>query len=328
MVTTDWITDYFDGLIPACDGRELRVDCPFCGDDRKAHLYISTVKPVAHCHRCGWSGTHALLVMDVSGAESLWEAWRLINRGPTLMEFKSIADRLQPKPTPAKDLSHMPDWFQPFSKGLDGLSSQMVLDYALKRLTAEELRRYGMGFCRDSKQPEFMRLVIPVERGYYQARSIFPGVAQKYINPKDPIEDRLFNYPALEAYNQVYIAEGIISAIALGESAVATLGKEPNTAQLSRLRSSPVARYTLAFDAGTEYGRGLVKAAEHLGVDKPVTIRQYSEGDPDSSESYIEFPYTLQYSIEAGFHTQRKPKRLTPPLGRLQDKLTELLSSS
>lgn len=330
MGDMDWVMEYLEGVKEACGGEELRANCPFCGDDHKGHLYISTIKPVANCYRCGWRGTHLILAMELGGAESLAEAWRIIHRGPRMRDFQAIANQLTPRVRPVKDLTHMPDWFQPFSKGLDSLAAKFVLDYALRRLTQDELVHYGIGYCRDSQQPEFMRMVIPIERGYYQARAISPDAPRKYINPAIEVGDRLFNAQALDGYNQVFIAEGSISAIALGRNAVATLGKEANPAQLVRLGSAGVARYTIAYDAGTQYSRGVDKLAYHLAraAGKPVIIRQYDEGDPDSSEAYREFSYTLGYSVESRMRRQHAPKGRQPILAQFQERLDILRASS
>lgn len=46
-------------------GQELVCDCPVCG--KEAHLYVSTVKPVAHCFVCNFGGDWIDLLMRANG---------------------------------------------------------------------------------------------------------------------------------------------------------------------------------------------------------------------------------------------------------------------
>ena len=114
--------------------------------------------------------------------------------------------------------------------------------------------------------------------------------------------DVLFNYSALHQHPELFVAEGIISALALGPNSVAIIGKSATEAQAKRIASSRrVEQVTIAFDADTEFSKGVTDLADVLaGHGKEVIIRQYAEGDPDSCDVYTEKPYSIRYKVFAG----------------------------
>ncbi len=171
-----WLRTEFN-YVNESSSNDYRVDCPFCvAHDTKQHLYISISKPVAHCFKCGWKGTWFGLIKEISGAESCAEVWRMLKDPiPNIINYEAVAERLAKSGYAIckQELSEMPDWFMPFHEpNGNSLHRKLVLAYALKRMTETEIVRYGIGYCKDANSANAMRLVIPVERGYYQARSI------------------------------------------------------------------------------------------------------------------------------------------------------------
>jgi len=58
-----WLMSEFDRVVDTTS--DWRVDCPFCSiADTKQHMYVSKNKPVAHCFRCDWKGSHYSLVKE------------------------------------------------------------------------------------------------------------------------------------------------------------------------------------------------------------------------------------------------------------------------
>lgn len=313
MSIEGWLDRNFNKTTATSDGEDIKVDCPFC-DDKKQHLYVSLVKQAAHCFKCEWAGSHYELVKEVSGAASALEVWQELRRPrQTAADFISIADRLDEKrKLPVVESYQLPDWYVPFSDiNLDDSYPGIILNYALKRLSYADIIRYGIGYCSDPTNPLAFRLIVPVEDGYYQARAINKHSKQKYLNPVVEIAGRLFNYRALELYNDVIICEGAFSAIAAGKNAIATLGKRATPAQLRRLAASDVSTFTIAYDAGEERSKKATELADRLVKSgKNVIIRAYEFGDPDECDQFQELRYSASFGVESqlmGIFAKQRP---------------------
>ncbi len=79
------------------------------------------------------------------------------------------------------------------------------------------------------------------------------GIGPRYNNPdKDTTglgkEFIIFNHDALEMYESVYICEGALNALTLGERAIAMMGKAVSSYQINELLKSPVKRFTILLD--------------------------------------------------------------------------------
>jgi len=155
------------------------------------------------------------------------------------------------------------------------------------------LERWGLWSTEDG----LGKLVLPVERGWWQERNISdPNPKPKYRSTHAPIEDRLYNWQALSR-REVYITEGIISAACLGDKAVALCGKSATPQQMRRLGLSSVERYTVCLDADAQSeATALAKDLSNFG--KEVVIRVYSEGDPASCRIYDDVEFSWKSSIE------------------------------
>lgn len=303
MPIEQWLQSNFDIVKHTND--DMLVCCPFCNTlDTKFHMHVSINKSVAHCFRCDWGGSHFRLVQEFTGAESYAEIFQQLESPTTIRDYVAIAERLEKRKEQPRALVDMPEWYHPFQTQprmeLYPYHAHIVLRYALTRLSLENIIHYGLGYCYDVDNPLALRLVIPIERGYYQARFISNKTDRKYLNPDFPIEDRLFNYEALECFESCFICEGAISAIATGRNAMATLGANGATPeQRRRLIKSRVKQFTLvvepeqvAIDQAIELGGYLT------GYGKPVRIRQFRDGDPADGGMYKEFDYGLGWRLE------------------------------
>jgi hypothetical protein len=269
------------------------------------------MKPVVHCYRCEWRGTHFALIKAITGVESNIEVWSLLAGERWLLtgysqDLETIADVLDQEAVnaiaPDADvLETMPPWYSPFSD-VDKLERRAlpVIQYTLGRLPVRDIIRYGVGWCTDPRNINAMRMIIPIERGYFQARTIYKGGRTKYANPDNPIGDRLFNGKALLKGGEVYITEGAISGMALGTNSVATLGKGgANMYQRNRLADAPVDTYIIAYDAGEATSLRVSELGDFLeGHGHAVDIRDYMEGDPDSCGVYDEYEYDFGRKVE------------------------------
>ena len=292
---TSWVEMNFDPVTLTSDGNELRVNCPFCNDS-KQHLYINTRKEVVHCFKCTKGGSYFDLMQEVSGIESYAEMLRQLQEPlPHISEFTSIVDRLAKKQTLHPNIARdMPEWYRKFGNGVSCRRGEIILNYALSRLSDNDRVRYGIGYCATANEDKYSwRMIIPIERGYFQARTIMPEGEPKYTGPSMPIEDRLFNFPAVRKCKEIFVAEGVISAIALGDNAVATIGKELHKEQARRIADGGAKKVTLSYDADTVGGKNVGKAISLLSsYDIEVWVRHYKYGDPDSCTDFEDIPAT------------------------------------
>ena len=87
---------------------------------------------------------------------------------------------------------------------------------------------------------------------YYNARNVI-GQGPRYNNPNKDItglgkEFIIFNQDALDMYSSIFICEGAINALTMGDRAIATMGKAISAYQVNQLIKSPVNRFILLLD--------------------------------------------------------------------------------
>jgi hypothetical protein len=128
-------------------------------------------------------------------------------------------------------------------------------------------------------------LVFPVEKGWWQYRHLI-GSRQRYVSCATPKDDKLYNWQALDR-DVIYVAEGIISAAAIGPDAVALCGKEPTFEQLERLAYCNASKITVCLDADAKDNAETLAIALSRG-NREVWIRQYDDGDPASCIYYTD----------------------------------------
>jgi hypothetical protein len=135
------------------------------------------------------------------------------------------------------------------------------------------------------------RLIIPVEKSYYQARALTSWLEPKYTNPSYKAEEYLFNSSALEIYDEIVICEGCFNAMAVGENAIALLGKEVPKKKLARLVQSSVKRFIVALDKDAlSWSVALADSLKRFG--KEVIIWEFdTSADPAEGGTYKTIPY-------------------------------------
>jgi len=273
---------------------DLRVNCPQCNDE-KHHLHISIIKEVVHCFRCGYSANWFKFVMDITGYP-YWRAVGELYNKPRMIDFNDIVSRVVVKP--GEVLKMLDDFELPEDfinivqgKGLIANSAR----YYLRRRGFDQWywNKYNLGLA-DSIPA---RVIIPIEHGYWQGRKIFEWQDPKYLNPKEPARNILFNAIALKSYDEVVITEGAFSAMAVGDNSVALIGKEPIKEKIERLIDSEVQKFIVTIEPEAFPTMG--KLADVLSrAGKEVVLWKYTVGDPaDPSGTYIEMEYSLKSRI-------------------------------
>lgn len=272
---------------------DLRVDCPFCLErtgtqDTKQHLHVSVVKEVCHCFRCGYKNNWVGLVMDVTGQSyafalgHLYMTPRLRDFPRDSIEWKSEGGSYQ-KSVELPDESH-PLWV------IRSPLARRARRYLEKRgFDQGHMKRYGLAFS-----PHYeTRFIIPVEDDYWQARGFFDWVEPKYINPQVESRHHIFNSLALDIYEEVVICEGALSAMAVGDNAIALVGREAPPEKLERMAQAEVGTYIVAFDSDApRFAADLARALYSKG--KKVLVWEYKQGDPADRGGFVEHEWSMR----------------------------------
>lgn len=222
--------------------------CPYCGRREKMGINLSMYR--TNCFRCGEHPNPAQLVMDVEHFETWSELLKFLDSGDfNELEFKEehveLAER---KPV------YLPQGFTNIRFGKSQLARTMQ-GYVTKRgFSIEDFSRLGIGYCNEGDL--FGYLIIPFyyrsELRYYNARNVV-GNGPRYRNPDKDItglgkEFLIFNHDALSMYRTVYICEGAINALTMGERGIATMGKAISAYQVNELIKAPCERYIILLD--------------------------------------------------------------------------------
>ena len=264
---------------------ELRVCCPWC-NDTKYHAWVNPDKQVFICFRCNESGTIAQLISKLSG-KPVRDVHKLLKAKPKperlVSEFSESINRLRGiTATPQVEDISMPKGYVLFQKKSQpsDIIGRLALDYLIRKrkFTMDTILYFALGY--GTAYPFLGRVVIPVERGFWQARTITGGDTRKYLNPEGSKGNVLFN-PTAVALDTVFICEGAFSAMRLGRNAIGLLGKRATAHQLERLADSDVSTFHVHLDAdATRYAYDLAWDLHLRGKD--VWVQEYTSGDPDA----------------------------------------------
>jgi DNA primase len=87
---------------------------------------------------------------------------------------------------------------------------------------------------------------------YYNARNVI-GKGPRYNNPDKDITGLgkqfiIFNHDALEMYRSVFICEGALNALTMGDRGIATMGKAISQYQVNELLKSQCERFIILLD--------------------------------------------------------------------------------
>ena len=301
MSIGNWVYQHFDD--PREGQEDIVVLCPFCvkrigSPDVSGHLYISTLKSMCHCFRCGYAGSWLRLIRDVTGS-SYKEARDELHDDGFVPLYKLIHRQEDPPeiqmPASFRTIAQARDNCNPFGKKLAKSATRYVKERVAPYWKDWErlLDRWGIWLDVEG----IGKLVLPVERGWWQERDFSKeNPHPKYVSVRAPKEDRLYNYSALRK-ETVYVAEGIISAACIGESAVALCGKHATPEQIRRLGVAGVEKYVVCLDSDAER-EALEIAGQLHSFGKEVWIRQYADGDPASCTEYEDVEFSWKTTIE------------------------------
>lgn len=227
----------------------LRVPvCPYCGRENKMGINLSMYR--TNCFRCGEHPNPAQMVMDIEHFDTWSELVNFLSND----DFNELEFREEKVELAERKPIYLPEGFTNIRFGNSQLARSMQGYVQRRGFNVDDLSRLGVGYCRDGKL--FGYLIIPFyyhsELRYYNARNVL-GNGPRYNNPdKDTTglgkEFLIYNHDALSMYNTVYICEGAINALTLGERAIATMGKAVSAYQVNELLKAPCERYIILLD--------------------------------------------------------------------------------
>lgn len=223
--------------------------CPFCHREHKMGINLSMYR--TNCFRCNYHMNPAQLVMDVEGFDTYAELLKFLDNGNfTDKAFSEEKIELyDAKPV------YLPDGFKLINQGTSQVARSIRSYMSSRGFTIEELSKHGIGYVA-TEGPFFGYLIIPYYyKGtlrYYNARNVI-GQGPRYNNPNKDItglgkEFIIFNQDALDMYSSIFICEGAINALTMGDRAIATMGKAVSRYQLNGLIKSPCQRYIILLD--------------------------------------------------------------------------------
>lgn len=265
---------------------DIEIHCPFCGDD-KYHMKIGIARIQAiHCFRCSYSASYVKFVMDYKKV-TYYIALSELYVKPTIVNLLAEQERKKPH---APRICSMPKDFRKLHYVKDNWGKLARRYLESRGFNSYHWKYYNLGLalCVPS------RIVIPIENGYWQGRRMFDWMDPKYLNPKADARSVIFNAKALNLYKEVVVCEGAFSAMAVGENAVALVGKEPTDEKCDRIIASPAERIVIALEPGA-YGSMGAFMQRLTRSGKQVIVWKYSVGDPaDPAGVFIEMEYDLK----------------------------------
>lgn len=246
---------------------EIRICCPFCGDQR-FHGYFNIEKKAYICFRChtrqspgrrGWSGYRFLRrVHAMTHAEAVGVLGRS-DPSPALPVASTTPDEVccvQCPPYTTRVTSGAGDYLG--RRAWSYLANRLGRDRALYYCDQYQLRYgYDGEYCG--------RLILPViERGrwvHYQGRAFWPpSMEPKYINPVTSTKPLM----GLEPEENLILVEGWFDAANLGPPAVAVFGSILTPDQLRRIVAARPRSVTVAFDPDGAGRKGAQAALRRL----------------------------------------------------------------
>lgn len=265
------------GIFPYRNGWYRVPVCPFCSRENKYGINLSTNR--TNCFRCGTHLSAIDLAMELEGFTSYSQLIQLLNNG----NYTDLSYTEKKIPLPKSIPQLLPEGFKNISDG-DSQLARTMRNYIKKRgFSIEEASKFGIGYGTRDKY--FGYLIIPYtyhgQLRYFNARRVL-GVGPRYNNPDKETtglgkEFIIFNQDALEMYNSVYICEGAINALTLGNRAIALMGKSISQYQLNLLIKSQVKRFILLLDPDA-WKKYAIPLALKLVNYKRVKVIQLPEG--------------------------------------------------
>jgi hypothetical protein len=246
-------------------GGNLIATCPRCEKDKLWVLVVDRDDiraPAWQCFSldCSDSGRTALsLVRRLEDCDT-FRAFELIQKfqkgnEPIIDLRRLVEDRLVGSVelwTAEGERIPLPDEFIRVEHGAK--RGELPPYFAARGIGPKKAHRYGLGWCTDGYFKN--RLVVPVVSGgevaFFVARYMkakLPDGVKKTLYPKGAKPGRyLYNYDRAKTCERIRIVEGVLDAIHIGRSAVATFGTSLSQYQLELLMRTAAKEITIMWD--------------------------------------------------------------------------------
>jgi DNA primase len=262
---------------------QFRVNCiaPGC-DDSTANLEINVEQGIFHCWKCDYSGFVRQLFKDILGKDvDLDEEYISAD---ALRKFQQEGLQWgEPVSAQGKEFGGLPKEFVPlWDKRSLSMAGEKALQYALTRMTLEDIVKYKVGYCGlgDYK----WRVIVPIYEGgeivYFVGRAIFRDMLP-YRNSDSPKRDVIFNFERALKVGRGVLVEGVFDAIKIGEDPVvgmAALGTSLSEEQIYKLNQIP--DLTIMFDQDAKLKTYKIRD-KLVGLQRKPKVFILPHGDPD-----------------------------------------------
>lgn len=281
----------------------LVVECPHC---EKNKLWVLTVdrddirSPAWQCFFCGDSGRTALSLVrrledcDTFTALELIQKFQKGNE-PIIDLRRLVEDRLIGDVEVWSEKGERIPLPEEFVKVEHGWKRSDLPTYFTKRgIGPKKAHRWGLGWCDDGYFAN--RLVVPVTDGddvvFFVARYMKekpPKGVKKTLYPKGAKPGRyLFNYDRAKTCERIRIVEGVLDAVHVGKSAVATFGTSLSQYQLELLMRTAASEITIMWDRDAiDKARALADRLADLWTVRVVELPDARDPDEHSLEDLL-----------------------------------------
>lgn len=281
-------------------GGNLIVTCPLCEKDKLWVLVVDRDdmrSPAWQCFLCDDRGRTALSLVrrledcDTFRALELIQKYQKGNE-PIIDLRRLVEDRLvgdvEVWSTEGERVP-LPDEFVRVAS--DAKRSDLPPYFAKRGIGPKKAHRWGLGWCEEGYFAD--RLVVPVtsagEVVFFVARymkTVPPKGVKKTLYPKGAKPGRcLFNYDRAKTCERIRIVEGVLDAIHVGRSAVATFGTTLSQYQLELLMRTNAREITIMWDRDAiDKARELADRLSDLWVVRVVELPDARDPDEHTRE--------------------------------------------
>jgi DNA primase len=295
---------------------ELRFNCPFCQarvgkTDTKHRLYINPSLHIHgvvgwyHCMRCKARGPVKRLLAGCGFEDQRYSASKWAEFVKQLKGFGSFAPRQTIQVELPNDYMEVIEGTRAHRYLIDrGLDNKVIEHYRigygtedLSGMSKEERKHFaGEG-----------RVIVPDfdDEGnciYWVART-YRKHRLRYKNPdQSHSSGQVFHLAAAMAYTEVVITEGVFSAMAVGDDAIGTYGKNVTNIQIAMLVRAGFDKYIVALDGDARKDAVVLAQALHERRCSVKMVEFEHDEDPDSCQDFAQrrkdaLPYNLRNRV-------------------------------
>ncbi len=269
-------------------GSEFLFLCPRC-KHHKLKLSINISKDCFKCWVCSYSGIGIRRIVQRHGGYEDRKAWAEFDSRFDISEFEKLLEEVEEE---KEQTLKLPTEFKSLATPVKSHASIRVRNYLHRRgLTDIDIVNWKIGYCGTGQYEE--RIIIPSfnKDGYvnfFVARS-YEDHWKKYMNPKVPRNNIVFNELFLDFATDLVIVEGAFDAIKAGLNSVPLLGS--TLSNKSKLLKEIVRNDTpvyLALDSDAERKSiDIIKELLKYGLEvHKIDTRGYSDVGEMSKETF------------------------------------------